>query len=111
MDVWQIRVRFFALKTVKSDFLASKVCKGCHFQAIRVSNLRKIIVFLDQITDILRNFFNNAKNIQLEIHFPAFWGIYFRKFFVICLRRVQNFAEILVCTAKGKGLKVPDPHP
>ena len=61
MDVRQIRVRFFTLKSAEGVFLASKVCKGCHFQAIKVSNLRKIIIFFDKITEILRNFFSNAK--------------------------------------------------
>ena len=61
MDVRQIRVRFFVLKSAKGVFLASKVCKGCHFQAVKVLKLRKIIIFLNQITEILRIFFNNAK--------------------------------------------------
>ena len=61
MDVRQIRVRFFALKSAKGVFLVSKVCKGCHSQAIKVSNLRKIIISFDQIREILRNFFNNSK--------------------------------------------------
>ena len=61
MDVRQIRVRSFVLKSAKGVFLTSKVCKGCHFQAIKVSNLRKIIIFFVQIREILRNFFNNAK--------------------------------------------------
>ena len=61
MDVRQIRIRFFALKSAKVVFLASKVCKGCHFQTIKVSNIRKIITSFDQITETLRHFFNNAK--------------------------------------------------
>ena len=31
MDVRQIMVRFLALKSAKAVFLASKICKGCHF--------------------------------------------------------------------------------
>ena len=75
MDVGQIRVRFFAPKSAKDVFLASKVCKGCHFQAIKVSYLRKIIIFFDQITEILRNFFNNAKIYSKKLIFPRF-GVY-----------------------------------
>ena len=47
MDVRQIRVRFLTLKSAKGVFL--------------VSNFRKIIIFFNQITEILRIFFNNAK--------------------------------------------------
>ena len=53
MDVQQIKVHFFSLKSAKGVFLASKVCKGCYFQAIKVSNVSKII--------LLRNFSHNAK--------------------------------------------------
>ena len=51
MDVRQIRVPFLALKSAK----------GCHFQATKVSNFSKITIFFDQITEILRNSFKNAK--------------------------------------------------
>ena len=61
MELRQVSVRFFALKSAKGVFLTSKACKGCHFQVIKFSNLRKIIIFFDQIREILRNFFNNAK--------------------------------------------------
>ena len=53
MGVRQIRVRFFALKSAKGVFLVSKVCKGCHFEAIKFADLHNIMIFFDQITEIL----------------------------------------------------------
>ena len=64
----------------KGVFLSSKVCKKCHFQAIKVSNLRKIIIFFDQITEILRNFFNNAKYTARN-SFSGVLGYIFSKIF------------------------------
>ena len=56
MDVWHVRVRFLVLKSAKGVFLASKICKGCHFQAIKVSDIRKIIIFLSNNRDFTKFF-------------------------------------------------------
>ena len=72
MDVREIRVWFFTLKSAKGVFLAKKICKGFHFQVIEVSNFCKIIKFFDQITEVLRNFFNDAKIYS--------WKFIFRRF-------------------------------
>ena len=71
-DVRQIRVQFLALKSAKGVFLASKISKRCHFQAIKVSNFRKIIIFFNQITEILRNSVSIMQRYTARNYFPAF---------------------------------------
>ena len=109
MDVRQIRVRFFALKSAKGVFLASIVCKGCHFQAIKVSNLRKIINFFDQITEVLRNLFNSAKIYSSKFIFRRFGVYIFENFPPFVCEGSKILPKFWF--AKGKGLKVTDAHP
>ena len=93
MDVRQISVRFFALKSAKGVLLASKVCKGCHFQAIKVSKLHKIIIFFDQIAEILQNFSIMQKFTARNSFFGVLGYICWKIFLHLSatLRRVQNF--------------------
>ena len=64
-------------------FLVSKVCKGCHFQAISVSNLREIIIFFDQIKEISRNFLNKSvmQKYRARDSFSDVLGYIFSKIF------------------------------
>ena len=108
MDVRQTIVSFLTLKSAKGVFLAYKICKGCHFQAIKVSDFCKIIIF-DQITEILRRFFNNAMIYSQKF---IFW-----RFRVYILENFPPFgcegSKVLpkFWSVKGKGFKVPDAHP
>ena len=45
MDVRHFRVPFWTLESAKGVFLTSKICRGCHFQAIQGHNFRKNITF------------------------------------------------------------------
>ena len=104
MGVRQVRVRFLALKSAKGVFLASKACKGCHFQAIKVSNFRKIIISFDQIKR-LYEIFSIMQRYTAGNLFSGILGCIFSNFALQRVRVWKSLAHIHILDYIG----VPQP--